>query len=53
MKTRLNLATTPLQNNRRFLLGALSAGTTGLAALAFLSLNTYSGWRENRRLVHL
>jgi len=50
MKVRLNLATSPLENNRRFILGAVLAGTIALVALALLSWDTYRGWRANREL---
>ncbi len=50
MKLRLNLATAPLENNRRFLLGAGVLGVVSLAALAVLSVATYQGLRDNREL---
>jgi len=50
MKTRLNLATVPLENNRKFMTGWSLLG--GLAALAFvlLSVHAYRGWRANTEL---
>lgn len=50
MKVRLNLATAPLENNRRFILGAVLLGVAGLAALGWLGRAAYLGWRENRDL---
>lgn len=47
MKVRLNLATSPLENHRRFLLGAVAAGVLALALLAVLSVRTYRNWRDN------
>ena len=48
MKTRFNLATSPLENNRRFVAGAGLIGILALAALVLLSLDTYRTWRANR-----
>jgi hypothetical protein len=45
MKARLNLATTPLEGNRRFAVGAITAGVVGLAALFLLSQRAYQVWR--------
>ena len=50
MKLNLNLATTPLQNNRRFLAGAGLLGVAGLIALIILSQMSYSTWRANRAI---
>lgn len=50
MKVRLNLATSPLENNRRFLLGAGALGTLALALLVMLSVHTVRVWRENREI---
>jgi Tfp pilus assembly protein PilN len=50
MKIRLNLATVPLENNRRFLTGAGAIGVVGLAAFVLLSLHTFRTWRSNREL---
>ncbi len=47
MNVRLNLATAPLENHRRFLLGAVAAGVLALALLAVLSVRTYRNWRDN------
>jgi hypothetical protein len=47
MKLNLNLATSPLQNNRRFIAGAGLAGIAALFALVVLTHQTYSTWRAN------
>jgi hypothetical protein len=48
MKVRLNLATSPLESNRRFVLGAGVMGVIGLAALLLLSQRAYSIWNNDR-----
>lgn len=50
MKIRLNLATTPLENNRQFVLSAALIGLLGLGLLGWLGRETYRGWRESREL---
>jgi len=50
MKVRLNLATSPLESNRRFALGALVVGTVAVVALLVLSLRAYSVWRSDKAL---
>lgn len=50
MKLRLNLSTTPQQNQRPFIAGALAVGTVGLIALLILSHAAYSSWQSNRDL---
>ncbi len=50
MKPRLNLATAPLENNRRFLAGAGLIGGAAVIALISLSLFAYNSWRANRDL---
>lgn len=50
MKPRLNLATSPLENHRRFLLGASLAGALALTVLVALGISTYRGWRANREM---
>jgi Tfp pilus assembly protein PilN len=50
MKLRLNLATTPFQNNRPFLAGAGLLGAVGFVALLILSHSAYQSWRANRDL---
>lgn len=47
MKVRLNLASEPLENNRRFLLGAALVALLAVGLLALLSREAYLGWREN------
>jgi Tfp pilus assembly protein PilN len=47
MKLNLNLATSPLENNRRFIAGAGLAGLLALIFLIVLSHQTYSTWRAN------
>jgi len=47
MKIRLNLATSPLENQRRFILGAVLVGTVALAGLAAFSWRAYSSWRAD------
>jgi type IV pilus assembly protein PilN len=48
MKVRLNLATSPLESNRRFAVGATVIGTLGVLALFALSWNAYSVWRSEK-----
>ena len=50
MKLRLNLSTTPQENNRPFLAGALVIGALGLLALLILSRESYTSWQSNREL---
>jgi Tfp pilus assembly protein PilN len=50
MRLRLNLSTTPSENNRPFLAGAALAGTLGLLALAVLSHAALGAWQANRSL---
>lgn len=45
MKARLNLATAPLEGNRRFAVGAATAAVVGLAALFLLGQRAYQVWR--------
>jgi hypothetical protein len=45
MKARLNLATVPLEGNRRFLVSASSIAVIGLGALLLLSNRAYQVWR--------
>jgi len=48
MNIRLNLATQPLEGNRRFAVGATTTGTLGLIAMLFLSWHAYSAWRADK-----
>jgi type IV pilus assembly protein PilN len=48
MKVRLNLATSPLESNRRFAVGATLLGAVGILGLLLLSANAFSVWRANR-----
>ncbi len=50
MKVRLNLATAPLENKRRFISSAGLAGAVAIAALVFLSVHLYRGWRVDREM---
>ncbi|MGH9776541.1 MAG: hypothetical protein ACRD50_16540 [Candidatus Acidiferrales bacterium] len=50
MKTRLNLATSPIENNRRFIAAAGFVGAATLIALIILSAEAFRGWRENREI---
>ena len=50
MKLRLNLSTTPQENHRPFIAGAVVLGTVGLLALILLSHAAYSSWQSNRDL---
>jgi Tfp pilus assembly protein PilN len=47
MKVRLNLATSPLERNRRFVVFSTVIGSVGLIAMALLSWNVYSVRRAN------
>ena len=48
MNIRLNLATQPLEGNRRFAVGATTIGTLGLLAMLFLSWHAYAAWRADK-----
>jgi type IV pilus assembly protein PilN len=48
MKVRLNLATSPLESNRRFAVSATVIGTLGLVALIALAGNAFSVWRSEK-----
>jgi Tfp pilus assembly protein PilN len=50
MKLRLNLASSPPQKKRPFLVAIGLAGTLGLLALALLSHAAYDSWSSNREL---
>jgi len=47
MKVRLNLATSPLENTRRFVVFSTAIGSVGLLAMVLLSWNVYSMRRSN------
>jgi type IV pilus assembly protein PilN len=48
MKVRLNLATVPLESNRRFTVGSWALGLLALLALFFLSWRAYNVWNGDR-----
>ncbi len=48
MKVRLNLATSPLESNRRFAAGASLVGAVAILAFLGLSLRAYSVWRSDK-----
>ena len=48
MKVRLNLATSPLENRRRFALGAALVGTLAIVMLVLLTWHAYASWRAAR-----
>jgi Tfp pilus assembly protein PilN len=50
MKVRLNFATAPLENHRRFVFGAVVIGGLALGALALLGVQAWQGWSANRAL---
>ena len=47
MKTHFNLASSPLENNRRFIAGAAALGIIAVAALVFLSVHAMRARRTN------
>lgn len=50
MKLRLNLSTSPQENNRPFLAGAALIGALGVLALLILSHAAFRSWQSNRIL---
>jgi type IV pilus assembly protein PilN len=48
MKVRLNLATSPLESNRRFTVGALAIGILALLCLSLLSWRAYNVWSSDK-----
>jgi Tfp pilus assembly protein PilN len=50
MRTHFNLATAPLENNRRFIAGSSILGVIGLAVMLLLSLHTVHARRANREM---
>jgi Tfp pilus assembly protein PilN len=47
VKVRLNLASAPLENHRRFLLGSSLVGAVALVLLVLLAQQAWRHWREN------
>jgi hypothetical protein len=47
MKTRLNLATSPLEGDRRFMVGSVTAGVVGVVLMIVLAWYAFSTWRTN------
>lgn len=50
MRVNLNLSTTPLANNRRFVTAAGLIGLAGVVALVFFSVKDYATWRADRNV---
>lgn len=50
MKTRFNLATAPLENNRRFVAGASAIGVLAIIAMVLLSLHAVRTRRTDREM---
>lgn len=50
MKAKFNLATAPLENNRRFIAGSGALGAVALAALLLLALHAVHARRANREM---
>ena len=48
MKVRLNLATSPLESNRRFAVGASAIGFFAVLGFLLLSWNAFSVWRADK-----
>jgi len=48
MKARLNLSTTPLVSNRRFIVGSAIIGSLALIAMLLLATRAYKSWRADR-----
>jgi type IV pilus assembly protein PilN len=48
MKVRLNIATSPLESNRRFIVGAVAIGSLALLALVLLSRQAYTEWSGDK-----
>jgi hypothetical protein len=47
MKIRLNLATSPLASDRRFLVASSAVGIVGVLAMALLAWHAYSMWQSD------
>ena len=50
MKTHFNLATAPLENNRRFIAGSSALGLIAIAAMVFLSTHAIHARQANREM---
>ncbi len=50
MKTNFNLATAPLENNRRFIAGSSVLGIIAIAAMVFLSIHAIHARQANREM---
>ena|SRR6202521_1966801 len=50
MKIRLNLATSPLASDRRFIVGSATAGFVGMLAMILLAWHAFSMWQSNTAL---
>lgn len=50
MKLRLNIATSPQENNRPFVAGAVLIGAVALVTLVILARQTYVTWQSNIQL---
>jgi len=50
MRVNLNLSTSPLENNRRFVTTASLIGLAAIIALVILATKSYSTWSANRAL---
>ncbi|MGB6483929.1 MAG: hypothetical protein WBE86_10635 [Candidatus Acidiferrales bacterium] len=50
MKTHFNLATAPLENNRRFIAGSSAVGIIAIAAMVFLSIHAIHARQTNREM---
>lgn len=50
MKLRLNIATSPQENNRPFIAGAVLIGAVALVTLVILARQTYVTWQSNIQL---
>lgn len=50
MKTNFNLATAPLENNRRFIAGSSVLGIIAIAAMVFLSMHAIHARQANREM---
>jgi hypothetical protein len=47
MKIRLNLATSPLTSDRRFIVGSTTVGILGMLAMVVLAWHAFEMWRSN------